>query len=64
MTFKIILHFLKNLRLHNISLCVVICLLRVKEGKREGGREKEGTEIEEEKERGRENEGDRKDKET
>ena len=53
MTFKIILHFLKNLRLHNISLCLVICLFRVKEGR----------EIEEEKERGRENEGDRKDKE-
>ena len=31
---------MKNLRLYNISLCVVKCLLRVKEGEREGLRER------------------------
>ena len=40
MIFKIILNFMKNLRFYNISLCVVKCLLRVKEGEREGYRER------------------------
>ena len=31
-TYKIILDVMKNLRLHNISLCVVKCLLKAKEG--------------------------------
>ena len=30
---------MKNLRLYNISLCVVKCLLRAKEGEKEGYRE-------------------------
>jgi hypothetical protein len=37
----IILNFMKNLRLSNISLCVVKFLLRAKEGEREGYRERE-----------------------
>ena len=41
MSFKIILHFLKKLCVYNISLCVVKCLLRAKEGEREGYRERE-----------------------
>ena len=37
----IILNFMKNLRLSNISLCVVKFLLRAKEGEREGYIERE-----------------------